>query len=92
MDKFKPIDKMAMLSKKSPDIHNLLLENLNKKINTISALNAINMVNPINIPNINSALLPPGNFVSVILRNGLGNRIFQILAALDMQRNIRKYV
>jgi hypothetical protein len=25
---------------------------------------------------------PPGNFVSVILRNGFGNRIIQILAAL----------
>ena len=90
MDKFKPINKMTMLSKKSPDIHNLLLGNLNKKINTIGALNALNMVNPVNISNINTAHLPPGNAVSVILRNGLGNRIFQILAALGYAEKYKK--
>jgi hypothetical protein len=33
---------------------------------------------------------PPGRFVSVILRNGLGNRIFQILAALGYAEKYNK--
>jgi len=38
----------------------------------------------------NNIKLPPGNLVTVFLRNGLGNRIFQILAALAYSEKYKK--
>jgi hypothetical protein len=77
---------MTQLARKSPEVHALLQATLNKKNNAIN-----------NIPGIQNMIIsarpsigPPGNFVSVILRNGLGNRIIQLLAAMGYAERYKK--
>jgi hypothetical protein len=78
---------MSHLARNSPNIHALLKATLNRKNNTINNINSID--NKVSSEPISYAE-PPGNFVSVILRNGLGNRIIQLLAALGYAERYKK--
>jgi hypothetical protein len=92
MDRYrKKNDPMGNLYKKSPEIHALLTMSLNNKqyaLNKNTCIPCVPFIPTAPIHPISSA--PPGRLVSVILRNGLGNRIFQILAALGYAEKYKK--
>ena len=79
MDYYLRIDPMVKLQKKAPEV----AEFLRRKELLRNA-----MINP--SPVVIQPPPPPGKFVSVLLRNGLGNRIFQILAALGYAEKYKK--
>jgi len=73
-----------VFSKLTPELSNLLKNNLSKKANTIhSSLKTSNLLSG------NSEIIP-GGMVTVELRNGLGNRIFQLLAAIGYGEKHKK--
>jgi len=75
---------MIKLARNSPDVHALLMKTRNNKQNTVNITHS-------RVPSEPAPRgISPGNFVSVILRNGLGNRIFQLLAALAYAEQYKK--
>lgn len=88
MDRFRAVNHILKLRQNAPDVAALLEKTLNgKHISLNSRIN--NTLNTSDLP-INSLVNPPGNFVSIILRNGLGNRIFQLLAAIGYAEKYNK--
>ena len=87
MNRYGRIDPMTHLARNSPDVHALLQATLNTKNNAIHGIHGIHNKVPSEAP---SYVGPPGNFVSVILRNGLGNRIIQLLAAIGYAERYKK--
>jgi hypothetical protein len=81
--------KMANLARNSAEVRALLERTLNTKQNVINTIPIRGQ--PIQAPlDIPAAELPSGNYVTVFLRNGLANRIFQVLAALGYSEKYNK--
>ena len=79
-------NKITMLSAVNPKLANLITKKIDKSKTLhdhIFSSNNSNIIKKQSYYNIKTSKnIPCGNLVSIRLRNGLGNRIFQILAAL----------